>query len=365
MVVDEPRLALVLTVVAVGCGALVALRYLTIGALLAGGASFSASYLIREHGGIDASELFGSGVGLLLAEALGLGGLAAWCTRRLPAERLVPALAGLTAAIAVLGEWRIAIGGYRFVSIALLIGFGGCVAAGALLRQSDRERATAADRARQDERLAIARELHDVVAHHVTGIVVQAQAGQLIAPTDPARAAGTLAGIERAGAEALASMRKVVGALRDADTANDVHAPTAPAATIAELQQLATRTSELGLPVRLHVDVQAVPAGVALSVHRIVREALTNARRHATGATGVDVEVRQGPAAITVAVVDDGDARGGTSSGGFGVVGMAERVHASGGRFRAGPRAAPARGWEVRASFPLPAPFPLDEMERR
>jgi signal transduction histidine kinase len=356
MVIDDAGLALVLTVMAVGFGALVAVRFLTIGALLAAGASFGASYLIRDRGGIDASELFGSGVGLLLFEALVLGGLAAWCTRSLPAERLVPALAALTAAIAVLGEWRVTIGGYRFVSIAMLIGFGGCVAVGALLRQSDRDRTTAADRARQDERLAIARELHDVVAHHVTGIVVQAQAGQLIAPTDPARAAGTLAGIERAGAEALASMRKVVGALRDAD---DGGAPVAPAASLAELEELVAHGRALGLPVHLHVDVHAVPADVALSVHRVVREALTNARRHATRATSVDVQVVQRADVLSVAIVDDGQARGAPSAGGFGVVGMAERVHALGGRFRAGPRAAPATGWEVRAELPL------DERERR
>jgi signal transduction histidine kinase len=119
-----------------------------------------------------------------------------------------------------------------------------------------------------------------------------------------------LAGIERAGAEALASMRRMVGALRDDDGAA---APTAPAASLADLSDLAAHSGELGLPVRLHVDVRTVPVDVAQSVHRIVRESLTNARRHATGANGVDVHILQGPAELTVTIVDDGRLRAASS----------------------------------------------------
>ncbi len=348
-------LALALTVLAVGFGVLLATRWLAAGAIAAAAASFAASVAIHRRGGMDTDVLFGSGVWLGLMELLVLGGLACWATRRLPTGQLVVVLGAITAAVAVIGEWRPTFVGYRFVSIALLIALGGCIAAGALLRQSDQQRSTAAERARQDERMAIARELHDVVAHHVTGIVVQAQAGQLVAPHDPVRAAGTLAAIEEAGAEALASMRRMVGALRESD---DAAAPTAPAVSLTDLGELAEHSAEHGLPVRLHVDVAAVPAGVAQSVHRIVREALTNARRHAVDATAVDVHVVQGAGALSVAVVDDGHPRP-IADGGFGVVGMAERAQALGGTFRAGPRPAPAHGWEVRASFPLDPEVPV------
>jgi signal transduction histidine kinase len=354
MVPDDPMFALALTVLAVGVGALLATRWLAVGAGFAAAASFVASVEIRRRGGLDTDVLFGSGIWLGLVELLVLGGLAFWCTRRLPTDQLVIVLGPIIAAVAVMGEWRPTFVGYRFVSIALLIGLGGCIAAGALLRQSDQQRSTAADRARQDERLAIARELHDVVAHHVTGIVVQAQAGQLIAEDDPVRAAGTLSAIEQAGAEALASMRRMVGALREPD---DATAPTAPAASLGELTELAEHSADLGLPVRLHVDVVAVPADVAQSVHRIAREALTNARRHASGATEVDVHVVQGASELSVAIVDDGHPRP-FAGGGFGIVGMAERVHALGGTFRAGPRPSPAHGWEVRASFPITVEAP-------
>jgi signal transduction histidine kinase len=326
---------------------------------VAGGASFgaaaslAASVAAAERGGLDSALLFRTASWIGLAELLALGILAGWSTRVLPASRLVPVLLALTAAIVAISEWRQRADSNRFVNSALLIGLAGCVGAGMLLRQSDRERAVAATQARHDERLAIARELHDVVAHHVTGMVVQAQAGQLVAHRDPDRAASVLASIEQAGSEALTSMRRMVGALRT----DDAEAPTAPAATLAELRELARRTTELGLPVHLEVDATlGVPADVAQSVHRIVRESLTNAQRHASGATGVRVRVERRVSSLDVVITDDGRARSGQGSGGFGLVGMAERVQSLGGTFAAGPR--PGGGWEVHATFPLLAVAP-------
>jgi signal transduction histidine kinase len=239
------------------------------------------------------------------------------------------------------------------VRTALLIGLGGCVGGGLLLREIDRERVNETERARHDERIAIARELHDVVAHHVTGIVVQAQAAQLVADSRPAATASALASIEHAGSEALAAMRRMVGALRD----DNADAPISPAATIRDLHDLAARSTALGLPVRLVIDEagelsRELPIELAVSIHRIIREALTNARQHAVGATVVDVSVARNGGQLDVTIRDDGrPLRGERRNGGFGLVGMAERVHALGGVFFAGPVA--EGGWQVHARLPL------------
>jgi signal transduction histidine kinase len=329
-------------------GVLIARHDVLWGALWGAATSIGASALAAERGGLDNALLFRDASWIGLAELLALGLLAGWATRVLAASELVTVLVAVTAAVVAISEWRQRADSNSFVNTALLIGLAGCVGAGVLLRRSDHDRALAADQARQDERLAIARELHDVVAHHVTGMVVQAQAGQLVARTDPERAAGTLASIERAGSEALTAMRRMVGALRT----DDADAPTAPAATLAELDDLARHSTELGLPVRLAIDAGgAVPGDVAQSVHRIVRESLTNAQRHASGATGVDVRVARRASSLDVVVTDDGRGRSNPGNGGFGIVGMAERVQALGGTFAAGPR--PTGGWEVHATFPL------------
>lgn len=341
---------LVLAAAAAWVGVLIAGRSLFAGALVAAGCSIVASAAIVERGGLDSSLLLGRGGWAVLAEVIALGALAGWATRRLPVVPLAVVLAATTAAVVTISEWRQRTYVNGFISTALLIGLAGCVGAGALLRQSDRERSTAATSARRDERLAIARELHDVVAHHVTGMVVQAQAGQLVAPIDPARAAGTLAAIEQAGTEALTAMRRMVGALR---VAEDSAVPTAPAASLHDLAELARHAEALGLPVRLHLDAGRLPAEVTQSVHRIVRESLTNARSHAAGATGVDVTVSRGSRALEVVITDDGRAGSGTGTG-FGLVGMAERVQALGGAFHAGSRT-DGPGWEVRATIPLDA----------
>ena len=182
---------------------------------------------------------------------------------------------------------------------------------GLYLRWIDHERRRDLDRVRQDERLAIARELHDVVAHYVTGIVVQAQAAQEVWAEQPEVAPEALAQIEAAGVEALGSMRRLVGTLR-ADEAG----PLAPAATLDDLRALADRSTAVGLPVRLHLDgLDELPAEVAPSIHRVVGEAITNAQRHAAGATAVDVRVQAVDGELTVEVVDDGNAARGPRSG--------------------------------------------------
>ncbi|SDO43535.1 sensor histidine kinase [Lentzea jiangxiensis] len=219
------------------------------------------------------------------------------------------------------------------------------VAGGLLLRLRERSRealaAAAEERARRDERLDMARELHDVVAHHVTGMLVQAQAALVVAEQDKAKACAMIPGIVEGGTEALGAMSAMVRTLRDNGAA------TATTDLTADLHRLAERS---GLPVRTTVELtEDVRPELGRSVLRLVQEALTNVRKHAFDATSVEVDVRLGASAVQLSVVDNGRTRP-AHSGGFGLVGMRERVHELGGRFFAGPT---GEGWLVTAELPL------------
>jgi len=236
-----------------------------------------------------------------------------------------------------------------------LLAWGGGLGVGVWLRFVDARHQLAVDAARRDERLELARELHDVVAHHVAGIVVQAQAARLVAARRPETLEPALAGIESAGTDALGAMRRVVGLLRDTGDAGGVtHGQE-------ELAGLVARFSDAGPAVRLRLpdDGQACwPPEVASTVYRVVQEALSNVVLHAPEAAEVTVIVENGPSGVTVEVVDDGPAAPSAPSwfgrvGGYGLVGMRERVEALGGRLRAGP--GPAGGWVVRAEVPARA----------
>ncbi|MDX3660216.1 histidine kinase [Streptomyces sp. ID05-26A] len=218
------------------------------------------------------------------------------------------------------------------------------VVGGLLLRMRERSRAALAaaaeERARRDERLDMARELHDVVAHHVTGMLVQAQAALVVAANDKDKACAMLPGIVDGGTEALGAMSAMVRTLRDNGTA------TATTDLTADLHQLAERS---GLPVLANIELAEVRPELGRSVLRIVQEALTNVRKHAFDATIVQVEVRSTAEAVLLSVVDNGRTRP-AHSGGFGLVGMRERVSELGGRFFAG---ATGDGWLVTAELPL------------
>jgi signal transduction histidine kinase len=233
-------------------------------------------------------------------------------------------------------------------TIAAVVWAGG-VATGLAMRVFD-TRAVAAEAAvRQQERLDLARELHDVVAHHITGMLIQAQAAHVVARRDPAAVAETLTGIEAAGTEALSAMRRVVGLLRDADDA-------APSSAGPEnLAELVERFERQGPPVRLSIgdDGAGWPPEVTSTVYRVVREALTNVARHAAGARSVSVTVHSGPSGVTVEVTDDAPAVSQPARSGFGLTGMRERVTSLGGSVDAGPR--PGGGWTVSATLPGPA----------
>jgi signal transduction histidine kinase len=216
---------------------------------------------------------------------------------------------------------------------------------GYLLRMRDRTQvqlaAAAEERARREERLDMARELHDVVAHHVTGMLVQAQAAVVVSEGDKDAACGMLPGIVNGGTDALGAMRAMVRALRDAE------ATQGTSDLSADLRELVEKS---GLPVKTNIELpQDVRPELGRSVLRLVQEALTNTRKHAHDATSVEVDVRLTATAVLLSVVDNGTARP-AHSGGFGLVGMRERVSELGGRFFAG---ATGEGWLVTAELPL------------
>jgi len=205
---------------------------------------------------------------------------------------------------------------------------------------------------RTEERLALARDLHDTVAHHVSAIAVQAQAGGVVAHTQPERAAGVLATIEDEATRTLAEMRAMVSVLR----ADDGEA-YGPRPGVADLPRLARAD---GLP-RVEVSLDGdgglggltdLPAPADGALYRIAQEAVTNALRHARGATSVLVDLRRTPDGVRLCVRDDGSGHAGPApQPGFGVTGMTERARLLGGSLTAGP--APGGGWVVEAVLPV------------
>jgi signal transduction histidine kinase len=222
-------------------------------------------------------------------------------------------------------------------------------------RQLEQDRAEQARRAVVDERLRIARELHDVVAHHVSVMGVQAGAARRVLAHDPEAAVGALATIEESSRQGVDELRRLVGLLR----ADDQVESLAPQPGLARLHELVDEARRGGLDVTASVlgDVRPVPASIEVSMFRIVQEALTNTRKHAD-ASAAAVEVRYLPDAVQVEVVDDGrgPAPSGASTGngtGHGLLGMRERVGLHGGRLDVGP--VPAGGYRVLATFPVRA----------
>jgi signal transduction histidine kinase len=222
-------------------------------------------------------------------------------------------------------------------------------------------RAEEARRRTSEERLLIARELHDVLAHNISLINVQAGVALHLLDERPDQARPALSAIKDASKEALGELRSVLDVLRRADDGSQ--APRAPAAGLRDLDGLVRRTRSTGLDVSLDVagDVRPVPAGVDLAAFRVVQEALTNVVRHAQ-ADHASVRVDYGADELAIQVEDDGTGGRGTApsqhgeGAGEGITGMRERVHALAGRFDAGPR--PGRGFRVRARFPIGRTMP-------
>jgi len=211
-----------------------------------------------------------------------------------------------------------------------------------------------ADRAVVEERARIARDLHDIVSHNLSVVVVQAAGGRALADRGAVDTAATLEKIETSGREALAEMRRLLGVLRTDDNA----APVAPALTptpgIADLEPLVANVRSAGVAVDLTVVADAVlPPAVDVSVFRIVQEALTNVLKHAGPRATADVQVHVADQQVTVAVTDNGAGPGAESGLGHGLRGMRERVVLLGGDLLAGGH--PGGGFSVTARLPLEA----------
>jgi signal transduction histidine kinase len=205
---------------------------------------------------------------------------------------------------------------------------------------------TLESRTRMEEQARIARELHDVIAHNVSVMVVQAAAANDVFDTRPDRAREALRAIEASGRSALGELRRLLGVVRDDG------AEYAPQPGLDRLDELVAHVRAAGLPVSISIegDPRPLPAGVDLSAYRVVQEALTNTLKHAH-ATRVDVALRYGDDELGVEVRDDGSSGDADDGAGRGLIGMRERVTAFGGSLETGP--ASSGGFAVSASFPL------------
>ncbi|MGI5327006.1 sensor histidine kinase [Actinomadura nitritigenes] len=369
---ERPQIWLVVFAAAANAAALAPGRWRLRAAVGAGALSLLGTFYISTAADLHHSNpgVFAEIGGLLIVIARTV-----WKARR---DRLVPLAVLLGAAVlAVPLRWS-PVAALVFtaplgITVAVALGVG------LYLRAIDARRARSLAAARRDERLELARDLHDFVAHHVTGIVVQAQAARFAAQSgaaqSPERLDTMFAGIEKAGTEALTSMRQMVGLLRDAQhtgaadgeafgTAGTAGMPgrtaggaageaaTRPVGDLGRLRDLVAGFADPPATLALAPDLGPLPPEVAASVHRVVQESLTNVRKHAADAASVRVAVaRAAGGSVEVSVRDDGQGRGRRlPSSGFGLAGLTERVDALGGRLRAGPR--PEGGWEVVALLP-------------
>jgi signal transduction histidine kinase len=282
------------------------------------------------------------------------------------------------------GSGRAMVGGGALVVIGMLLTFvasppvfadivGGVAVAvmtatlGLAVRWRRRARTRELEQVRLLEREQLARDLHDTVAHHVSAIAIQAQAGTAVAATDPAATVRVLHVIEAEATRTLREMRAMVGVLRGPAAAL---APTPGLADIRSLAGVAPASAHVAdagaagpidgpaVAVTFDGDLDSVPPAVAAAVFRIAQEAITNARRHARDATRVDVRVAVDGAGVRLNVSDDGRAAAATARpeglatavAGYGITGMRERAALLGGTCEAGP--APDGGWLVAAALP-------------
>ncbi|MFD7553729.1 MULTISPECIES: sensor histidine kinase [unclassified Streptomyces] len=220
----------------------------------------------------------------------------------------------------------------------------------ALDRAAQLERANRieAEQAAARERARIAREMHDILSHAVSIMIVQAEAGPVAVRRAPERAEAAFEAIAETGRDAMAQLRTILGVLRAEESA-----PRAPQPGIGELPALVDRVRASGLAVSYERtgEVRGLPAALEATVHRVVQEALTNVVKHA-GATAVDIRLEYGARELAVRVTDDGRGPSGGGAGGHGLIGIRERAAAHGGTAWTGP-GADGRGFTVLVTSPL------------
>jgi signal transduction histidine kinase len=231
------------------------------------------------------------------------------------------------------------VGGAAFL---LLIAAGGLAG-----RYRTTVRAQLIDQAKLHEREQLARELHDTVAHHVSAIAIQAQAGLFLARSSSLEGArDALEVIDQEAAQTLSEMRSIVGALRDRQGNPDL----SPQRGLADIAQLGDQTGSPRIDVSLDGDVTGLAPALQAALYRVAQESVTNARKHAHQATVVRVRLTSSPDEVRMTIEDDGVLSSSSGPPGFGLIGMTERITLLGGSFRAGPRA--EQGWRVDVTLP-------------
>ena len=221
------------------------------------------------------------------------------------------------------------------------------VLSGAAMRHLAELRHARAVESRFRERHQIARELHDTLAHRMTAIAIQAQAGRAVAKSNPEAVPETLATIEETASRSLQDMRQIIGALRDSD------APIEPRHTVSDIERVANiGAGEIPVSARLEGELDDLSASVDAGLFRVAQESITNARKHSRRASRITVRVNGSAESVRLTVTDDGDPAGpGARVGsGYGIIGMTERVSLLGGRLSAGPGA--DGRWIVDARIP-------------
>lgn len=334
---DVPRELVTLAVSAVLAGAVMWRRTHRLLAMLAAFGSIAVLSIVIHVVDDGVAGYYSMAFVLVVPYALfrwGSGREAAWGVPIM----LVGWLVGITTDPGPIGD---AIGGLIILVIPPLIAVE--------VRQLRQARLRAIGDARVAERELLARELHDTVAHHVSAIVIQAQAGRAVAPSNPGAAVEALAVIEDAASRTLGEMRTLVAALRD----DAEHAATTPQRGVADIARLGDVMSEHApIEVTLTGDLDELSPSLDAALYRIAQESITNATRHAVGATRIDVRVTGEPDAVHLTVRDDGRGTSPDSDGdsGFGLIGMAERAKLLGGSVAAG--RADSAGWTVEARLP-------------
>ena len=284
---------------------------------------------------------------------------------------------GIGAIVSVVGGFLtigVVLGRGHVIDLVTALWFAGWLVASLILGETTRsrrayldeveQRAVEAERTREDEarsraaeeRIRIARELHDILAHRISMISVQSGVGAHLLDRDPDQARRALIAVNQASREALQELRATLGLLRQADGPE----PRSPAPGLAQLDGVMASATAAGVEVRLDVSgpPRSLPTGVDLAAYRIVQEALTNVVRHARAATA-RIAIRYRRADVVIEIEDDGrgvdtDAGAAAGGGGNGLLGMRERVGALGGDLEAGPLA--GGGFRVRARLPLGEP---------